>query len=87
MSETQCIRARDKGEGARTTRALAEWLGLAAMPTFAILALITALSDGGAMNGLCSSMSWAWLGGMTPMYLLMSAFHSPPWLKLIFGRV
>ena len=20
------------------------------------------------------------------MYLLMSAFHSPPWLKLIFGR-
>jgi hypothetical protein len=26
------------------------------------------------------------LGGMVPMYALMSAFHSPPWLRLIFGR-
>ena len=26
------------------------------------------------------------LGGMVPMYLLMSAFHSAPWLKLIVGR-
>jgi len=26
------------------------------------------------------------LGGMVPMYLLMSAFHSAPWLKLIAGR-
>jgi hypothetical protein len=23
---------------------------------------------------------------MVPMYLLMSAFHAPPWLKLIFAR-
>jgi len=23
---------------------------------------------------------------MVPMYLLMSAFHLPPWLKLISGR-
>jgi hypothetical protein len=65
---------------------LAEWLCLAAAPTFAILALLTALSSASPMNGLCSSGSWAWLGGMAPMYLLMSAFHSPPWLKLIFGR-
>jgi hypothetical protein len=26
------------------------------------------------------------MGGMVPMYLLMSAFHSAPWLKLISGR-
>jgi hypothetical protein len=26
------------------------------------------------------------LSGMVPMYLLMSAFHSAPWLKLISGR-
>jgi hypothetical protein len=25
-------------------------------------------------------------GGMVPMYLLMSLFHSPPWLKLIAAR-
>jgi len=24
------------------------------------------------------------LSGMVPMYVLMSAFHSAPWLKLIF---
>jgi hypothetical protein len=26
------------------------------------------------------------LGGMVPMYLLMSAFHLAPWLKLISRR-
>jgi hypothetical protein len=26
------------------------------------------------------------LGGMAPMYLLMSAFHSTPWLTLISRR-
>jgi hypothetical protein len=26
------------------------------------------------------------LGGMVPMYLLMSAFHAGPWLKLISRR-
>jgi hypothetical protein len=26
------------------------------------------------------------LAGMGAMYLLMSAFHSPPWLKLIARR-
>ena len=26
------------------------------------------------------------LSGMIPMYVLMSAFHSPPWLKLISSR-
>jgi hypothetical protein len=26
------------------------------------------------------------VGGMVPMYLLMSVFHSAPWLKLIAGR-
>jgi len=26
------------------------------------------------------------LGGMVPMYLLMSVFHSAPWVKLIAGR-
>jgi hypothetical protein len=85
MSETQCVPASGQHERARTALGFAEWLCLAATPTFAILALMTALSGGSAMHGLCSSVSWASLGGMTPMYLLMSAFHSPPWLKLIFG--
>ena len=65
---------------------MADWLCLAATPTFAILALVTALS-GGEPDFLCAAMHHASpLGGMVTMYLLMSVFHSTPWLKLIYGR-
>ncbi len=60
---------------------LAKWPCLAATPTFAIMALLTGL-DGSPMDTLCSSGRGAPLSGMIPMYLLMSTFHSPPWLKL-----
>jgi hypothetical protein len=41
------------------------------------------MSDG-ASDMLCVGESeMSPLGGMVPMYLLMSAFHSAPWLKLI----
>jgi hypothetical protein len=65
----------------------ADWLCLAAAPTFAIMALLTAALGGGAPDMLCSAAHEASpLSGMVPMYLLMSAFHSAPWLKLISGR-
>ena len=61
----------------------ADWLCLAVAPTFAIMALLTGMSDG-ASDMLCVGASeMSPLGGMVPMYLLMSAFHSAPWLKLI----
>jgi hypothetical protein len=61
----------------------AQTLGLAASPTFALMALLTsALSDGSAET-LCSGAHTSPLGGMATMYLLMSAFHAAPWLKLI----
>jgi hypothetical protein len=64
-----------------------EWLGLAAAPTFAIMALHTAIHDGGMADMLCSAAHGVSpLCGMTAMYLLMSAFHSAAWLKLISGR-
>ena len=64
----------------------ADWLCLAATPTFAIMALLTAFS-GGEPEILCAAMQHASpLSGMILMYLLMSAFHSAPWLKLIWGR-
>jgi hypothetical protein len=67
------------------TRHAAGWLSLAAAPTFAIMALLTAL--GGSPDVLCSAAQGASpLSGMVPMYVLMSAFHSAPWLKLISGR-
>lgn len=65
----------------------ANWLGLAAAPTFAIMALVTGILGGGQPDILCSAADHASpLSGMTAMYLLMSAFHLPPWLKLIARR-
>lgn len=69
-------------DGATAARHLAKWLGLAAAPTFAVMALLTAV-PGETADMLCSSAHGALLGGMVPMYLLMSAFHSATWLKLI----
>ena len=62
----------------------ADWLCLAAAPTFAIMALLTGVLGGGPPDMLCSAAQDASpLSGMLPMYVLMSAFHSAPWLKLI----
>ena len=73
--------------GARKARGAADWLSLAAAPTFAMMALLTGVLGGGQPDILCSAAGHASpLSGMIPMYLLMSAFHSPPWLKLIFSR-
>ncbi|MGK6318004.1 hypothetical protein [Sphingomonas sp. DT-204] len=61
----------------------ADWLSLAAAPAFAIMALLTA-AHGGPADILCSAAhGGSPLSGMTLMYVLMSVFHSAPWLKLI----
>jgi hypothetical protein len=61
----------------------AGWLGLAAAPTFAVMALLTCVPSGDA-DMMCSAGHGASpLSGMVPMYVLMSVFHSAPWLKLI----
>ncbi|WP_256805973.1 hypothetical protein [Bradyrhizobium sp. Bra64] len=72
-------------DGAIAARHLARWLGLAATPTFAIMAALTTMI-GGSADMLCSAGHGSLLGGMVPMYLLMSAFHSAAWLKLIAER-
>lgn len=65
----------------------ADWLRLAAAPTFAAMAALTAASPS---DMLCMAAHASPLGGllsgMTPMYLLMAAFHLPAWLKLIPAR-
>ena len=66
----------------------ADWLCLGAAPTFAIMALLTGALGSGQPDIFCSAAEHTSpLSGMTPMYLLMSAFHSPPWLKLISSRL
>jgi hypothetical protein len=75
------------GSGPTAARGAAEWLGLASAPTFAIMALLTGVLGGGPSDLLCAAASGASpLGGMVPMYVLMSAFHLTPWLKLVSGR-
>jgi hypothetical protein len=65
----------------------ADCLSLAAAPTFAIMALLTAALGGGPLDVLCSAAPDASpLSGMIPMYVLMSAFHAAPWLKLVSRR-
>jgi hypothetical protein len=72
------------GEGRGSpARVAADWLCLAATPTFAIMALLTALGSD-QPDILCGAMHRASpFDGMVAMYLLMSAFHAAPWLKLI----
>ncbi|RVT76365.1 hypothetical protein EM858_13310 [Agrobacterium sp. CNPSo 2736] len=56
------------------------WLVLAASPTFASMAWISA-NDMQAR--ICASSPGALpISDMAFMYLLMSLFHLPPWLKL-----
>ena len=73
--------------GSAAATGAADWLYLAAAPTFAIMALLTGVLGDGRPDMLCSAAQDASpLTGMVPMYLLMSAFHSAPWLKLISSR-
>jgi len=41
---------------------------------------------GGDRMGMICGVESSSLGGMVPMYLLMSVFHLTPWLKLIGDR-
>jgi hypothetical protein len=67
-------------------RGTPEWLSLAAAPTFALMALLTGMLAA-PQDMLCATAQHASpLSGMVLMYLLMSAFHSAPWLKLIGRR-
>lgn len=77
---------RATGAGSRDRRA-ADWLGLAAAPTFALMALVTQFTPSGPADFLCLSAHDALpLDGMVLMYLLMSIFHLAPWLRLVGRR-
>ena len=73
------------GRGHPTT-GLAGWLGLAAAPTFALMALWTVFFTG-QPDMLCMAMQGSsTVSGMTVMYVLMSAFHAAPWLRFISSQ-
>ena len=57
------------------------WLGLAAAPTFAVMAWVVS----GDASMICALAPGLFpIDGMGWMYLLMSLFYLPPWLKLVF---
>ena len=71
--------------GPAIARIAADWLGLAAAPAFLAMALMTLCLGGGAEPLCLASGHGALMSGMVPMYLLMSAVHMGPWLRLIAG--
>ena len=80
----QCDGGARRGHGNRVaTLGLADWLHLAATPTFLAMALSTGIF-GGAPDMTCMALQDASpLTGMTAMYLLMSCFHLTPWFRLV----
>lgn len=75
------------GSGDAASLRAADWLGLAAAPTFALMALLSGVLGDGPMDMLCSAAHGVSpLSGMTLMYVLMSVFHSASWLKWIGRR-
>jgi hypothetical protein len=82
MSQT-CSGGSDVGATRRNGAALrvADVLALAASPTFAVMALLTGIMDGGSseMIGMAHASP---MSGMIMMYLLMSVFHGGAWLRL-----
>ncbi len=65
-------------------------LGFAAAPTFAVMAIVSGLHGNGMPDMTCSMsmpQDGSLLDGMVPMYVLMSVFHSIPWLRLAGGRL
>jgi hypothetical protein len=82
-------RAIETGEQrlAAAARSTADVLCLAAAPAFAVMALLSCLPGGNPNEMVCSAMQRAApLNGMAWMYLLMSAFHTAPWLRLVCRR-
>ncbi|MBB6412347.1 hypothetical protein [Mesorhizobium sangaii] len=67
------------------TLGIADWLCLAAAPTFALMALFACIQNGDVAM-LCMAANASPLTSMAVMYLLMSAFHLAPWLRVMSGR-
>jgi len=83
MIEAGCAESTAQ-EGRRhfVARWTAGGLALAASPTFAVMALLSAVAQDGhaATHGMAGHASP--LTGMVTMYVLMSVFHAPPWVRL-----
>jgi hypothetical protein len=71
---------RPAGGGRPASAGAIDVLALAAAPTFALMAIATGRSPAMAFCGPGAGLLP--IDGMTGMYLLMSLFHLPPWLRI-----
>jgi hypothetical protein len=84
MVETRAERLVSTTLGAADfARGAADFLCLAAAPTFALMAVLDSVRGGNAHDMLCAAHGASPLSDMGWMYVLMSAFHATPWLRLI----
>jgi hypothetical protein len=62
-------------------------LALAAAPTFAVMAVLSAVHGQDPIDAYCSATHGeSFLTGMAAMYALMSLFHAAPWLRRLNGQ-
>jgi hypothetical protein len=74
-------------KGKLASLSAADWLSLAAAPVFALMAVATLLVGDDHLSAVCTQSGGPTaLAGMVPMYILMSAFHLSPWLRLTDPR-
>jgi hypothetical protein len=87
-SNLPCLPEPASRDGRLAARRGVDWLSFGAAPIFAFMAALTAVLGGGEHQMSCSAGSHtSALSGMVTMYVLMSAFHFAPWLKLISRRL
>lgn len=68
-----------------TSLKVTDVLAFAASPTFAVMAVVTSTLGDDSAETLCSAAHASPLSGMATMYLLMSAFHVAPWVRVVRG--
>lgn len=76
-----------EGSTGAADRGVTEWLCLAVAPVCVLMALYVGVHDGSTGGGMAAAMHRASpLGGMAPMYALMSLFHLAPWVRRLSAR-
>ncbi|MGN6310160.1 MAG: hypothetical protein ACTHNN_11455 [Xanthobacteraceae bacterium] len=83
-----CLNGLDRQASPRKAAAIniTDGLALVASPICAGMAVLTAMSGNSSAEMLCSAVHMSPLSGMATMYVLMSAFHAAPWIRLIRTR-
>lgn len=83
-----CLSGLDRHASPRkaATINVVDGLALIASPIFAVMAVLTSMHGGSTADMFCSAVHMSPLSGMATMYVLMTAFHAGPWIRLVHKR-